>query len=97
MTMHLKDVFKEIFPSLPEVAQEKLKKSFAGLIHLPAPSKPTFLAQQQKLHQMEQKIARQGQAVTQLRERYDTEFGKLSRSSWSGYPARVVGTQRHSN
>ena len=32
MTMQLKDVFKEIIPSLPEVAQETLKTSFPGLI-----------------------------------------------------------------
>ena len=38
--------------------------------------KPTFLAQQQRLYQMDQKIKKQGRAVAQLRERYD-EFWKL--------------------
>ena len=40
MTTQLKDVFKEILPSFTEIAQEKLKTSFPGLIQRPEPSKP---------------------------------------------------------
>ena len=42
ITTQLKDVFKELFPSLPKAAQEKLKTSFPALIQTPEPSKPHF-------------------------------------------------------
>ena len=49
ITTQLKDVFKELFPSLPEAAQEKLKTSFPGLVQTLEAPKSTFLALQQKL------------------------------------------------
>ena len=48
MTTQFKDVFWEIFPSLPKVAQEKHKIFFTGLIQTTENPKPTFLAQQQR-------------------------------------------------
>ena len=43
MTMQqLKDVFKEILPTLPEIAQEKLQTSFPLMIQMPEISKPDF-------------------------------------------------------
>ena len=44
ITTQLEDVFKEIFPCLPEAAQEKILSSFPGLVQTPEPSKPTFLS-----------------------------------------------------
>ena len=73
ITTQLKDVFKELFPSLSKAAQEKLKTSFLPLIKTPEPSKPTFLAQHQKLFQMNKKIEKQGHVAAQA----DSEFQKL--------------------
>ena len=73
----LKDVFKEIVPSLPEVVQEKLKTSFPGSLQPLEAPKPTFLAQQQAIFQMNQKIEKQSLVATQARMKADTEFDKL--------------------
>ena len=76
ITTQLKDALKELLPSLPKAAQEKLKTSFPGLVQM-KPSKPTFLAQQQKLVQMTKKIEKQGQMAAQARVKADSEFQKL--------------------
>ena len=77
ITTKLKDVFKELFPSLPEAAQEKLKTSFPRLVQTLEAPKSTFLALQQKLFLFVKKIEKQGHVAAQSRIKADTEFEKL--------------------
>ena len=73
----LKDLFKEVLPQLSEAAREKLKIPNSGPSQALEPSTPTFLALQQKLHQMNLKIEKQAHQVTQARLKADNEFEKL--------------------
>ena len=73
----LKELFKEILPQLPMEAQQKLKTSYPGLVQMPETSKPSFLAEQQRLAQMAAKIDKQGVQASQAKIRYQTEFDKL--------------------
>ena len=66
----MKELFKEILLQLPMEAQEKLKTSCPGLVQVPETSKPSFLAQQQRLAQMAVKIDK-------AKIRHQTEFDKL--------------------
>ena len=41
LAAQLKDLFKDILPTLPEVAREKLKTAILGLVQTPEASKPS--------------------------------------------------------
>ena len=60
----LKYISREIFPCLPEAAQEKLKTSFPGLIRPSETSKRTFVEHQQTLYRLEKKTEKQGHAAS---------------------------------
>ena len=72
-----KDLFKEVLQQLSEAAREKLKIPLLRPSQALEPSKPTFRALQQKLHQMNLKMDKQAHQVTQAHVKADTEFEKL--------------------